>query len=79
MLFHGLHGFGQGDALDEDVAVDVGDAVDTFAREAAALQAEAVHAAVLDGVAGGLDEGRDVLVDEGAALGDDVRADVDEL
>lgn len=78
-FFHLLDGVGDVETFDEDVAVDVADAVDALLGESTALEAEGVHAAVLDGVAGSFDEGWHVLVDEGTSLGDDVGADMDEL
>ena len=79
MFFHLFDCLADIEALDEDVAVNIADTVDTFLRESTTLESQTVHAAILDRVTGSLDEGGYILVNEGTALGDDMRADVNEL
>ena len=74
-----FHSVADVEAGEVEISVNLLDVADGVVAEVAATQTYTVDAGVADGLAGGLDVGRDVLVDEGAALNHHVRADVAEL
>ena len=60
-------------------AVDLGYLLYLLLRESVAVESDSVESHIRDGLAGSLHEGRNVFVDEGAALKHDVLAEVAEL
>ena len=63
----------------EHKTVDVGDVVDALTAEPAALKAQRVHSGVGNGVTRSFHEGRNILVHQRPARGDDMGANVNEL